>query len=723
MQAHMLRRITIVMAMVLVFSLTMASLSNAQEGPRQLAPGAPVTGTLSADNFAESYVFAASAGDTITLRATTAAEDLSLALLLTDPDGNTTSASGDEAAIISNVTLTLDGSYVVTVLRASGVDGTDEGEYTLSLAGEITAPGSGSATDNTDDTSPVVFDGNNTYISLQNGGVDFQLDWFAAVDLNLEIRDPVGGALFFDNLNVDSGGVHGGNANNLCEDATATPTETASWAAGFVPAGSYEVIIYYENGCNTGGPQTFELSASVDNSDGNDAITGVLNPGQRYLARVEIDINGNWELFNGGVDAGQLDLSRVADPVESALGQAYTGSITNVNPKDAYIFDGVGGQSVEFAMTATTGSLDTLLILLGPSGARVADNDDFEAGNTNSFIATTLPSDGEYTLLATRYGQVIGGTEGNYTLTLSTVSEVVGTNGDTDTTDTTDTTTTTTTVTSAPQGSIEISLTWATQADLQLLVRDPSGASVYDDFPTIASGGILDADRVGNQGCVSPTTAPESYIYWPVNRTPPSGAYEVEVWYQNDCSDARPVTFDLRIEINGQLLGAPGATSTVTTTATTTGNRYMISFTYDEDSGTVALGDGGFFDMSTPNSLDYAAQLGTAQELTIDVPINGRIDLNQRFVVYRFEGRTGNRLSIQMTAQPGSTLDTALFLLDPNGVPLASNDDILPGENTNSQISEIALEFDGTYFIIATHYGLQYGVTTGDFQLSVLGFN
>ncbi len=549
---------------------------------------------------------------------------------------------------------------------------------------------------------------------MTRGGVEFDLTWFAAVDFNLEVRDPVGGALFFDNLTVPSGGEHNGNINDLCDDATAeSPTETITWPEGFVPAGSYEVIIYYQNPCSTGGPQTFELSAAVNGEDTR-SITGVLNPGQRYLARVELSVNRTWTLFNGGVDTGQLDLSQVANPTPAVIGQTYSGTVTNQKPKDAYIFEGTSGQAIDVAMTAISGSLDTLLVVLDTEGRRLADNDDAN-NSTNSFLTVTLPTTGQYTVLATRYGQVIGGTEGNYTLTIVSASATV-IDSDVDTT----TQPSTTTITGTPQGSVEITLTWQTNADMQLLVRDPTGEAIFDDNPIGTSGGILDADRVGNQNCNS-TTTPVSYIYWPANRVPPSGTYEIEVWYQANCNDPRPVTFDLLIEVDGQLLAGPNETSTVTTTATAVGNRYMINFTLDQVLNSISLGNGGFFDMSTPTSLNYAAQLGTAQLIEFNVPVQGRLDSEQSFAVYRFDGQSGDRVGIQMNRING-TLDTAVYLLDPNGLPLAGNDDIQPGVITDSQITEVTLSFSGTYYIIATHYGLQYGATSGDYQLSLITF-
>lgn len=730
MQPSLFRRIATVFALILAISAALAVVlpSQAQDDDalrRLLVPDQAVTGTLNTQNFAESYIFEASAGNTITLSATTEEEELGLALLLTNPNGLLIGRANDadepQTAELSNLILETSGTFVVTVLRSTGADGDTSGEYSLLLTGNITAPPSTSDTGrNTDDgtTASTIREGNNVYISLPDGGIDLTLEWSAAVDLNLEVRDPVGGTLYFDSLTSNSGGTHSENANALCEDATAdSPTENVSWPQGYVPVGSYEIIIYYEQACSVGGPQTFTLSGTVNGED-SASISGVVNPGQNYLARLTLDINQNWSLFNGGVNAG-LDLSSVPNPQGITFNQTALGTITNLKPKDAYTFNGTSGQSLSITMTATSGSLDTSLILLGPDGRRVADNDDrLDGTSTDSLIETTLPETGLYTIISSRYGQVIGGTEGNYTLFVSPST------GDNSTVDNT-APIVTNTPNNMPAGSIQVTLNWFTGADLQLQVRDPLGATVFDDAATIASGGILDQNYVGNRNCVAPANGgnPTYYIYWPTNRLPPDGTYEVEIWYQNDCNDSTPVNFDLSIQVNGQLLAAAGSSSTVSATATLPGNRYMISFNYDS-SGTVSLGEGGFFNMNAVSgSLDYQAQLATAQLIQCDQTVQGTIGLatpEDKFVVYSFEGQAGDRVgvSIQRTAAAAS-LDTALYILDPLLVQVANNDDIEPGINTNSRIQEYQLERDGTFYIIATHYGLKYGATFGDFVLSL----
>src|SRR5690606_18376752 len=120
-------------------------------------------------------------------------------------------------------------------------------------------------------------------------------------------------------------------------------------------------------------------------------------------------------------------------------------------------------------MNATTCSLDTLLPLLDSAGNVIGSNDDQAEGQTDSTTSNfRLFADETYTIVATRYGKDVGGTEGNYTLLLTGPSgdlpeEVLNLG--------------------LPRGVVEIALSWNTNADLQLLVRDPRGDSVFDDTP------------------------------------------------------------------------------------------------------------------------------------------------------------------------------------------------------------------------------------------------
>ncbi|MBZ0303492.1 MAG: PPC domain-containing protein, partial [Anaerolineae bacterium] len=79
-------------------------------------------------------------------------------------------------------------------------------------------------------------------------------------------------------------------------------------------------------------------------------------------------------------------------------------------------------------------------------------------------------------------------------------------------------------------------------------------------------------------------------------------------------------------------------------------------------------------------------------------------------------------VTVSMVATAGR-LDAVLFLLDPNGFQVADNDDAVVGESTDSLISEYTLPEDGQYTIVATHYGMQFGGTTGAYDLTFSRLN
>lgn len=691
------RRLVWVTALCAGLLLLTLPLAQAQEDNinRQVAVGSAINATLDADNYAQVFTLAASSGDTITIDVSTEDEALAPVVMVTDQRGNLVVQDSDQetatTATLADVSIPATGTYYIIVMRGSGAEGDASGTFTLRLSGVQQVGGQS--------------------VALEDGGIAVELGWNAAVDLNLEVRDPVGGTVHAFNQGSPSGGTLDADTNVNCDTATAdNPAETVAWPTGQVPAGSYEIIVHYMNGCDVGGPQEFNIATSVSGETAQ-TLSGTLNPSQKYLARLIVDADGAWRLENGGVNAG-LDVtlfnSDIANAQPVAVGTTITGQITNADPAQAYTFDATSGTTVNIAAVAQNGSLDTFLALLGPDNTTLVTNDDLE-DSTNSTIQQNLTVDGTYTVLVTRYGLTIGGTEGEYTLTVGTG----GTTGEV-TPGTTPVPADGTEDTSAalPEGFIEVSLTWLTNADLQLLVRDPAGDSVFDDEPQGArSGGILDQD--GNRNCTDTTTTPVSYIYWPPARMV-QGVYEVEVWFQSSCNDNTPVNFALTVNVQNQ-------TVINTTNPISQDARYMITFTVASD-GTATAGPGDFFNMETAASLNYQDDLETATPITYDSTVSGSITGQQEFVVYSFEGENGDAVTISMTGT-GGTLDPALYLIEPSGTQIDFNDDIVAsGEsrNPNSSIQNKTLAFTGTYYIIATHYGLNVGGTEGTFNLSLV---
>ncbi len=672
-----------------------AGLTRAQEGSRQLVAGTPVTADLDAVTFAQTYWFEGVAGQEVTLFASTADEGLELAMLLADADGNLLAVDADPetpgAAALANFTLDRDGRHYVTVMRLSGATGEAEGTFTLTFV----SAGEGQA-GTAQPTTPAATAATPSVVTLA-AGMEVAVTWNSTADLDLEVRDPGGTSIYWENPTAGNA-VYDRNVNANCVATTSdNPTERVTWAPGPYPAGSYEIIVYYVQGCDNNAPANLTLAVVVDGVP-LDRVTGTLLPGQEYLSSFNVG-PGEATLGLSGLNPGEVLVDTRAflsgqTPIERDA--TVNGTIDAENVYQTYSFTGVAGDIVTIRMDAVLGGLDTLLFLLDPNGIVVASNDDARgAATTNSEIANqTLVSDGLYTIVATRYGQGFGGTQGAYTLTLTggefeVPPALAGLN--------------------LPRGSIEVSLLWNSTADLQLLVRDPSGAAVYDDFPRSNSGGVLAEN--GNVNCVNPTTSPVSYIYWPPDRLPP-GVYEVEVWYQRNCGDLSPVTFNLTVRVNDQvILSATGQPNI--------GQVYLTNFMVDVN-GFASAGAGGFIGDSSV--LDIGSALAGAIPIDYGDTVSGTINQATKFVLYTFEGEAGDQVRAGMQATAG-TLDTMLFLLSPDGAQLAVNDDAVVNETTDSLIDAFTLPADGTYIIVATHYGLLYGGTSGTYNLSLTRLN
>jgi hypothetical protein len=681
-----------------------------QDETRILFSGATTTGTVEAGATATSYVFDAPAGTTATM-IVTSKNAQSLGILLSDPNGQPIAQEIDTASVgtvqIQNVLLPANGRYFVVIYFAPQIVGVVTSEFDITLSfNEIVEPEATpipvEVVDTTTETIPEQI--------LMANGIEVSLSWTGAADMNLQVRDPLGGTLYWDSRATTNGGTFGFDANGLCELISDNPVETATWTPGFLPTGSYEILVFYRQACEaTVASVPFTVSVTVDGVESG-SFDGVLLPsvqGQEsvYLSRFVIDGDGTATVNLGNVypDSSLNNLPSgfdiaSASSIAIARETPLVGQLSNNQPFNTYSFTGTAGEIVSINMQAQGATLDTLLQVVDSTGTVISVNDD-SGGTTNSFIINLrLLNDGTYTIIATRYGKELGGTEGQYQLILS------GPSGDVapELTDL-----------QLPQGDIEVTLLWNTSADLQLLVRDPVGESVFDDVPFINSGGILEAG--GNVNCVpAETVTPVSYVYWPTGRIRP-GTYEVEVWYQNGCVDfPPPVEFTLVLEVAGE-------TVIVERQAPLVDQRYVTNFTIDP-SGSVEAGQGGYLGGS--ETLPYQPEILSAPVLVTGQPVTGVITPSNAFDVYSFAGVTGESVTISLSAS-SQTLDTNLFLISPSGIEIASSDDGDPvllgatGRTTDSIISEIILPENGPYTVVATRFGTVYGGTIGGYTLTM----
>ncbi len=691
-----LKQLSCLLSLALV--LFSSVLVNAQDSAsRALTSGITTSGNLGAANITEVFTFAGASGQIISLTLTTDS-GAALALVLTDAVGASlgqkSASSANSEVELGNITIPTSGTYYVTVLDSSGIP-TKDTNFDLTLT-----VGSGTTTV----ALPVVGQ------LLTATGLQFNLSWDTVANLDLEVRDPVGGSLFWETPTVTSGGRFSANANGSCSAASQTPQEEASWPAGVVPAGSYEMIVYFQqqNDCPNSNPANITLTVTLDSKQVGQVIA-TIQPDQIYLASIMINPDGTVTAGANGVKVDPPTITGLDLKSPTVLTQNIpaAGVITTKQPYQVFSFSAQAGDVVSATMNADSGSLDTVLLLVDPNGNIVASNDDREQGVTNSAVQNfAVIVAGNYTLVATRYGQALGGTEGAYTLNLTGAVSASGVGTDASQIQVP-------VFANVARGSVEVSLQWSTNADIQLLVRDPQGEPIYDDKPTSPSGGTLAAN--GNNNCqISADTSPLSYIYWPEGRLPTAGPYEIEVLYQSNCTDTSPVQFVLTVVANGQVVLQKNE-------PLSPDQRYVISYNIGLD-GQITAGEGGIFgtkQKSDAASLltDVVAELQSAPILVNAQPSTGSIRLNNKFDVYVFDGKAGQVATLGMERLNG-TLDAVLFLIGPGGDQLTQNDDA-SNDTTNSLINNFILPVDGKYTVIATHFGGQYGVTSGDYRLTL----
>ena len=119
-------------------------------------------------------------------------------------------------------------------------------------------------------------------------------------------------------------------------------------------------------------------------------------------------------------------------------------------------------------------------------------------------------------------------------------------------------------------GDVQVTLSWNANVDIDLHVKDPSGAEVYYNNPTVSSGGQLDLDNK----CSNFVMGKPENIYWPTGKAP-AGTYIVSVNYYADCTSSAtptgPVDWTVTTKVNGKTntftgtLNNEGDTQEVTT--------------------------------------------------------------------------------------------------------------------------------------------------------------
>jgi hypothetical protein len=104
------------------------------------------------------------------------------------------------------------------------------------------------------------------------------------------------------------------------------------------------------------------------------------------------------------------------------------GMIDNATAAISYAFLGHAGDMVTIALDKTSGDLDPALLLFSAESVQLASDDDSGPEKNALISAFTLPADGIYYIIASRFEYQSGKTSGGYRLSLT---QIVPEDGDT----------------------------------------------------------------------------------------------------------------------------------------------------------------------------------------------------------------------------------------------------------------------------------------------------
>ena len=299
-------------------------------------------------------------------------------------------------------------------------------------------------------------------------------------------------------------------------------------------------------------------------------------------------------------------------------------------------FGGSAGETVQIEMGSRTG--DTYLQLLGPDGTVIAANDDNER-SLNSTIRTTLPSDGEYTIVATSFSEAD---------------------------------------------------TFAYELSLSVSAGGADGGG--RDLRTIEPG----QTRQGELDTADPRAQFMRGYYEPVTFTGEAGQ-SATIDMRSDVGD----TYLMLYAPTGELLGEnddfEGLNSRIQLTLPADGEYTIVATSFDEEATFPYELSLGLNETDSGPSTDL-------RSISYGETRDGEIDTGDPFSdVYRgnyepvtFDGAAGDNVTVEMTSED----DTYLILLGPDGTVIAENDDY---QGLDSRI-QTTLPSDGEYTIIATSF-------------------
>ncbi len=463
-----------------------------------------------------------------------------------------------------------------------------------------------------------------------------------------------------------------------------------------------------------------------------------------------------------------ITTAQQSEPFPLSVGTPVEDNIDDETPAVRYTFSASGGTDVLLLMEETSDNLDPLLILLDPNGNELTRNDNREPGVNDAQIATQLPVDGAYTVIATRRGQGDGTTQGSYALLLeiegvanpnetinpllldpSEIFNVEFAQLDFETRNFDSATITTNTprqyfVIGGEPGDLLLVTLTRTEGDLEPVIN------------------ILDSTRTAIGGMASPGEG----TFTAFATLPRRDWYLIEVTRANDSNDdgvfslfvsrveATRVEYNTPIDpvefppnspsksfifegtINDRVLIGASITDgdanpevrlldiTRQQIAVESGTRFATiqqailprSGTYIVEVNNTNPGTTGTFIFRLSASLETTPERLEATLIDYNSLSDGLISDDAPNDFYQFTGSAGDIITLEMVADDG--LDPFLIVMDGELDELISDDNGRRG-TLDARIPQYTLPADGDYYVVASRSDLSMGETTGSYALTL----
>jgi thiol-disulfide isomerase/thioredoxin len=354
-------------------------------------------------------------------------------------------------------------------------------------------------------------------------------------------------------------------------------------------------------------------------------------------------------------------------------GERVLGTLTNDDFQHAYRFEGHAGQTATINLAADSSSLDPYVVLMNAEGERLGENDDSEFGS-DAALEVTLPADGTYLVVATRFLEAEGFSFGDYSLT---VNLSAGQQQQTD----------------------DRILTYGSRAQGRVSGNDPRAFYSF-------------VGHAGDVVTLRLTHAPGN-VALTIEVKDPS---QQRIAVSEESANGETALVDLELPADGNYL--------VIVSRPRTRDRENLDYTLTLDAAGGAIPAPPTQDDEPPEQENEPpAQDGEQPELAplaYGETVSGTLDDANFEDRWTFEGHAGDLITLRMERvidEPGG-LDGYMTLLDPEGNTLVEQDDF--HDSVMPAIERYELPVDGTYTVVTTRFGFRTGFSTGDYTLTLL---